>query len=144
MHDRLLHDTVGHNGYTKRTTLLRVGRLWNVDPEYGLWLKAMLFEFAPDLSQVGIQVLFEHADRHPVEAMRALVCTHFAPRPIQVRLVVDLVDKRVSFMLVFPWACRLGMAKEDVSEESSVPIPRNLVPAVFLLQSSATSPPPGV
>ena len=75
MHDRLLHDTVGHNGDTKRTTLLRVGRLWNVDPEYGLWLKAMLFEFALDLSQVSIQVRFEHRVSRPLLA--------FAPRPIR-------------------------------------------------------------
>jgi hypothetical protein len=92
LHDRLLHDAIGHNGDTERPTLLRVSRFRDIDPENWVRLEAVLSKFALDLSQVNIQVRFEHTDRHPVETVHTFVRTHFAPRPIQVLPVVDLVD----------------------------------------------------
>jgi hypothetical protein len=92
LHDRLLHDAIGHNGDTERPTLLGVSRFRYIDPENGLWREAMLSKFALDLPQVNIHVLFEHTDSHPIESMRSLVRSHFAPRPVQVLPAVNLVD----------------------------------------------------
>ena len=103
--DRLLTHAVGHSGDTERAHLFRVRSLRDVDATNRQRLVAVFHELALKLSQVGFDVLFVGANRHPVETMDTFIGSDPTPCGPEVVPTVNLVDKRMGFEHRFPLAC---------------------------------------
>ena len=97
LNECLTHDAIRDSGDPEGAGLLWIGAFRNMDPLDGLPDVPILHQLALDLSQVHIPVRIEHAEGHPIKAVRAFVGSDALVSPLQVVPAVHLIDERVGF-----------------------------------------------